>query len=68
MKRLAKVCKCGRIFKWGKWYKFEELPTNDKIEMLKAHNQGKIQEIIESCHVCDVYNDRLQQNQSAIAV
>jgi hypothetical protein len=67
MKCVAKVCKCGRIFKWGKWYRFEELPNNDKIEMLKAHNQGKIQELIEPCPICDVYHDS-QQNQSAIAV
>ena len=53
MKCIAKVCKCGRIFKWGKWYRFEELPINDKIEVLKAHNQSKVQQIIAPCHSCD---------------
>jgi hypothetical protein len=68
MKHIAKVCICGRIFKWGKWYKFEELPSSDKIQMLKAHNQSKIKEIIEPCDICEECYDRLQRKQTAIAV
>ena len=68
MKHIAKVCICGRIFKWGKWYRFEELPTNDKIEMLKAYNQSNIQEIIEPCDTCDLCREKLHQIQSVIAV
>ena len=52
MKTQVKVCKCGRIYKWGFWYTFEQLSNRDKFILITAYNQCRVEEIIDTCDVC----------------
>jgi len=52
VKILVKVCKCGRIYKWGVWYTFKELTPKDKFDLLTAYNQSRVNEVVEVCNYC----------------